>query len=774
MKGSIPAVLKLALWALRPVDKKTKTQLIFGLPHAFTRIVVAGPFLQALMALPGMAAPWEQDTDTDDTYKDFPGYHWEWPEFAINKFDMRPGNRKDEIGAEYSAKPRQLCPSTLVVYDPKSESWKVEDNPASTIPFVFISFTRAHFHVDENEEYHTTRTIAEGDRTRLEQMSRYVTRQFFQSSESPIDRADASDEYYAYWLDYQCGCKPGANDGEMDQYISTICDVVRSAKKVIITLPCEPSTFNFSLWGKSLWTLSEGLLANGNIKVCWPSTEMYQDSTRSIRDPDGRLSDIATAHSGQEETICHTRTWTKLELTRIFKENEQHRENRPSKEVEQPMRVLAEHFSGTLELSRIELFVTALAAFGNRFSIGSYKDKELSQALMALLHHRINPTTEDSLFHSLAKVNMANDSDDLIERMICWSPSTRPVQNRSSDLFSLYHLSFPDQFGSRIWNIKPMCEVVGLAKEENTLMIDGCRAMSIRWKNFPRMQYKRSQGFKKRLAEFFVRSGGAWTLAGCSYAITYLPFFLSDGSPEYQAPDSSLNLTASSTLSASATPSASMIPGSAIDSYTDDSGLQSLVTIIVTGLGIAIGFFLSLFGPVCVRRLYGGSVMESTARLVAFEGILPRNRIEEMIFGNDKERLTWQPSATPLSEADRSDIRVGKSPSWLDEDFNELNYQELDRVRQRLHIPPDHRIFTLVDTGRLTLTLFSARCPPSVALLCGRDGGMLRAVLCSWDFKTDCLYKEAVVRMPSEVWESATAKSWLKVRLEGRKPIVAQ
>ena len=53
-------------------------------------------------------------------------------------------------------------------------------------------------------------------------------------------------------------------------------------------------------------------------------------------------------------------------------------------------------------------------------------------------------------------------------------------------------------------------------------------------------------------------------------------------------------------------------------------------------------------------------------------------------------------------------------------------------------------------------------------MLCGREGGMLRAVLCSWRFGNDCLYKETVVRMQSDVYESAKAKSWLKVCLGTR------
>ena len=82
-----------------------------------------------------------------------------------------------------------------------------------------------------------------------------------------------------------------------------------------------------------------------------------------------------------------------------------------------------------------------------------------------------------------------------------------------------------------------------------------------------------------------------------------------------------------------------------------------------------------------------------------------------------------------------------------------------------LKISKGHRLFTLVDTGSLTISIFEAVRPPTVALICGKEGGMLRTVLCSWDFVNDCLYRETVMRMPSEVFDMARAKGWLKLCL---------
>lgn len=52
-----------------------------------------------------------------------------------------------------------------------------------------------------------------------------------------------------------------------------------------------------------------------------------------------------------------------------------------------------------------------------------------------------------------------------------------------------------------------------------------------------------------------------------------------------------------------------------------------------------------------------------------------------------------------------------------------------------------------------TVTLFEAERPPAVALLCGSEGGMQRAIMCSYDWPTQTLYRETVLRMETRVLE---------------------
>ncbi|KAK5685791.1 hypothetical protein LTS12_029041 [Elasticomyces elasticus] len=127
------------------------------------------------------------------------------------------------------------------------------------------------------------------------------------------------------------------------------------------------------------------------------------------------------------------------------------------------------------------------------------------------------------------------------------------------------------------------------------------------------------------------------------------------------------------------------------------------------------------------------------------------------MYYNYHGRLSYAASTTPFSENLRhKHLRTGKEPKDPNFWTNEL---------ARLQIPRTHRLFTIVDTGNLTVSVVAAERPPVVALICGREGGMLRALLCSWRFENNCLYRESVMRMRSSLEGHSTPNDWLKVSL---------
>ncbi|KAF7166147.1 hypothetical protein CNMCM5623_010024 [Aspergillus felis] len=79
------------------------------------------------------------------------------------------------------------------------------------------------------------------------------------------------------------------------------------------------------------------------------------------------------------------------------------------------------------------------------------------------------------------------------------------------------------------------------------------------------------------------------------------------------------------------------------------------------------------------------------------------------------------------------------------------------------------KIFTLVDTNTLTVTLFRAVRPPVAMLLCGSEGGMQRALLCSYDWKSQTLYRESVLRVETLVLEKMSRVD--RFRLGLKRPV---
>ncbi|KAI0873098.1 hypothetical protein GGS24DRAFT_517910 [Hypoxylon argillaceum] len=446
-------------------------------------------------------------------------------------------------------------------------------------------------------------------------------------------------------------CIDTADSAQRDASIYRMCNVIRGSKKVIIILP-DNSVEARKTWGSRMWTLPEALLAPGS-----------------------EITFLARVEDEYEE-----RRLSLVEMTGEIWDDSQHAHNQAA-EDHSPTRLLAEHFAGELALSRIELFVTAR-------------------------------NDDDTPFQSLAQLSLSNDSDRLVERMVSLLHQHPPPDDNFNPF---YRLAKADDFSTRLWDIQPTCYIVGIAYEDNTVLLDSCRVMHIRWKGFPRIETVRDSGLAKFLATIFVTAATWWFFHGTWLAITYVPFF----------------------------------------STSFASDINSSIGWVIASFFFSAAF-LSLLGPVSVRRLYGGEVLESDSSLVGFEGVMPLSKVERLVFGFNKGRLNYEPSSTPIIGADcrDPDRRIGIEPDWVKEDRPKYN-----------KLPEGHRLFTLVDTGSLTVSIFSAERPPTVALLCGREGGMLRAVLCSWQFENNCLFKETVIRMPTGIWDAANHQGWLKVCL---------
>ena len=651
IKGTIPLALRMAEWSLSPSLSRT---------NSFFRQALTALPLQALLALPGANAPWEM-TDVEESYLDYPGYHWKWPKHAINLLDTREDDRKRyEKPEKLSSKQRLYRPRQLVVF--QNEEWQVVENPPKDLQYIFISYHWDSF---------------AGFEDRVDIMAQHM-----------CQKAGLK----AYFQDWKCNASKGDKD-LLTADVNRMCDAIRGSKFVALLLP-DGKLQRKHDWGRRMWTLPEGLLAPSKLQVCtWL-----------------RLNDYSVQLMG------------KVELTSQFWEEA----FEDSEEI--PGRILAEHYEGVITLSRLELFSTAISALKSRVTTNDFTGADLAYALMGLLHYRIDPDPTDDLFQVIARLSLANDNDRLIERLTSMFPK---AIDSNKDFFK--SIADKDQYETHAWDIEPRCQVVGVGDEPSTVILSECRAVPIRWKRFPRMMYKRHRGLKKRIAELVIRSGAWWIVTGYGLAFTYAPIFLAWAE-------------LSDTI------------GRFLSGPTPHYARWLWAAIL---LFICTGLVLAIFAPKAVRRLFGGAVLQAAPHLVAFEGTLPRADLERLVFGSDARRLRYEPSSTPFSQGFRHPyIRKGIEPDWI------AGSQPKDPL-------PGHHWFTLVDTGNLCITVFQAKRPPTVAFITGAEGGMLRAVLCSWRFANDCHYRETVIRVPSNTWALCRPSAWVKVSLQSQDDLFA-
>ncbi|KAL8711737.1 MAG: hypothetical protein Q9220_003908 [cf. Caloplaca sp. 1 TL-2023] len=661
LDGKVPLVLKVSEWALHDGNFLLR----------WLRIIIVVPAILMLLSLP-LDKAWD-DSEFDESYAEFPNYTWAYPKHARNRLDAPPAVEKAvtngslKIGSnstKLTTKVRLLRPRLLMVLT--NGKWNLTSD-TSRVPYAFISFTAMHF------PFRRSAGVSESQASTAQKMVEQLAQR---------RTLDAGLE--AYWVDFRC-CAPESERALHTADVHRMCDVIRGAENVLVLLP-DLSLQRRTEWGARMWTLPEAMLARKQeIMLCTPT---------------------------------ETKTVSKLGMAdQVWDDGD------PLEGDHQPTRLLAEHYSNVLTLGRLELFTVALEALSHRRQNGAFSHGDIAYALMGLLHYRIDLDQSDSLFQALARLSLANDSDRLMERMICMfpRPSDQSVLPEDENLFLA--LTEPDQYHTQLWDIEPLCQVAGVAMEDQTLILDSCRGVSIRWKAFPQMKYKRSYGFRKLIAEVVLRSGAFWSGLGLGLIIKYAWDYSDQASADFQK-------------------------------FIDSGAYDTDVGLIFLGcVAVIFAFLLSLGAPRAVRRLYGGRVMQSAPWLVGFEGVMSAKELETEIFGNESGRLTYDPSSTPFCEKD-PDERIGVEPRWV-----------TDSTLPRPQLPQGHRLFTLVDTGSLTISIFSARRPPSVALVCGREGGMLRAVLCHYERSDNCLYKETVVRMDSVTLNQAKGLSWVKVGL---------
>jgi hypothetical protein len=122
-------------------------------------------------------------------------------------------------------------------------------------------------------------------------------------------------------------------------------------------------------------------------------------------------------------------------------------------------------------------------------------------ALMGLLLIRPTVDNTDSSFQAFARLSLANDSDKLLERLMCFLPKTQDQ----------HWAAVSDAYGVKLWDIYPTCQIAGIC-DDDTVLVDGAFGATIHWDKFQKVANTRQKKSVKRYAAQYALHGAPYAL----------------------------------------------------------------------------------------------------------------------------------------------------------------------------------------------------------------------------------------------------------------------
>ena len=138
----------------------------------------------------------------------------------------------------------------------------------------------------------------------------------------------------------------------------------------------------------------------------------------------------------------------------------------------EPIRHSTEHYTGLLTLSFLETTLLGFETLSHRGDITTQWTPGDIAALISLLQYRPRLNPSDNLFQAVSRLSLANDSDQIIERMACMLSNAKT--------YSAFTLE--DVHGAKLRNIDFFCVRSRTLAETARLSSTDCQGVSIRWK----------------------------------------------------------------------------------------------------------------------------------------------------------------------------------------------------------------------------------------------------------------------------------------------------
>lgn len=163
--------------------------------------------------------------------------------------------------------------------------------------------------------------------------------------------------------------------------------------------------------------------------------------------------------------------------------------------------------------------------------------------------------------------------------------------------------------------------------ENDVIILDGCFAAKIHWDKFRRPKYAYWPSILRSVIRFFLWLNIFFFIQGVLSLLVHYANLYRDRKDDHDTADTA-------------------------DTWEP---LRIAGTI-----GLSYSLIIYFIAPLAFRQLYRGKIRETEPGLYGFEGHLPIKKIERLIFGVVRNRLTWSPLASsPLS------VRTFRSDGWV-------------------------------------------------------------------------------------------------------------
>lgn len=549
-------------------------------------------------------------------------------------------------------RPRYLCflpdqhePGKPLFETRNVSKWIEENRGHVDTEYVFVSYTRMQFRVATQEEIAKYDYPSEDIRAANSDAAKKDRETLIHWG---IESARAAGKK-AFWLDFECIRDDDhvARSTSASDDVYHICDVVRAAHSMIIAIGPSVSsriagveqkytatneTLWLQEWGSRLWTLPEILLCPSETRI-----KLY-----TIGSPDGPKS-VAKRNFAE-------RAWADAD----------------------EVGMLVDHYEGSVHLTPLQLMGVALECFSRR-KTDQWSQGDIAYALMGLLRQRPQVNKQDSGFQAFARLSLANDSNRLLERLLCMLP---PRKNAP------WH-EIKDCWGAKLWDIDSSCQVAEVV-DDQTVSLDGAYGAAIQWDSVDPPSCIEESTLGSRLKIMLLGLVPSTMLAA-------LVLFFQKEYFLQRARDQAITILRSMALGS-----------------------------------FVLAALLALTAPAFILKHRTKPFKEIQARFLGVEGNVDVGLVERYLLGFNHGRL----------------VEMGGSPSQRYRDNATENPSEE---------PESERRFTLIDTYTMTVTRFCAERPPVAVFICGQDRGMQRALLCSYDWRSNSFHRETILRMKTTV-----------------------